>query len=103
MTSSTLPQITRDDLTKCHLQMLAHLNIGSKGSSKLYECREHPRLLVSDHFDKKTRKSTRTFMVDNERCLNLEDAAFRLSNPPPFVEIADETPPEQPQSDLFGG
>lgn len=85
----TLPTITVDDLKKCTLQRLAHLNLGGNGSGWLYACKEHPRLVVSDHFDKRTRKGTRTYLVDNERCLNLEDVAFRLSNPPKYV-IVDE-------------
>jgi hypothetical protein len=100
----TLPTVTVDDLKQCTLQRLCHLNMGSNGSGWAYSCKQHPRLVVSDHFDKRTRKTTRTFLVDNERCLNLEDVAFRLSNPPKYVLVdeASDVPNEawEPQPSL---
>ena len=92
----TLPTITVDDLKKCQLRMTLHMNMGAAGSAKLYECIEHPRLVVSDNWNKKARKTTRTYLVDNERCLNLEDVAFWLSHPPKYVlvEEASEVPKE---------
>ncbi len=92
--------ITVDDLKKSRLRLTCHLDMGRSGYGKVYECVAHPRLVVSDQYDKTTRKGTRAFLVDNEVCLNMADAAFRLSHPPKFV--VDDQPKLPPERNGIG-
>jgi hypothetical protein len=78
--------LTRGDILGCHLRRTACLDMGRGGHGYLYDCLEHDRLLVSDVYDRKTRTKARTFIVDNVRCADLDDAVARLNGPPPGAD-----------------
>jgi hypothetical protein len=71
--------LTRADLQGRKAVNACHLNLGGKGSAWLFGVEGIPRLSVYDHYDKKTRRSTRTWKVDGKNCRDL-DAALGVLN-----------------------
>lgn len=73
--------ITAESLKGCKLGNGGHMR-GSGWFGYFYQCIEHPRLMIFDKSDKKTRKTTRLWLVDNVEVENLAAAAEALNAEP---------------------
>lgn len=80
--------VTVADLRAARFKVSFHARLAAGGYLYVYECAEHPRLVVSAHRKDRRSNTEQTMNVDGVECATLDDAAARLSQPPAVV--ADE-------------
>lgn len=56
------------------VKLLMHLNYGSKGSAMVRELIDFPGVTITDEYDKKNRKSTRTIVLHDIEYKTLDAA-----------------------------
>lgn len=54
--------------------LVMHMNFGPKGSIRTSELDDFPGVIISDNWDKKKRKTTRTIVFEEQEYPKIEDA-----------------------------